>query len=127
MERTVQIGGKPVRMKASALVPRLYRFKFRRDMVADMTQLRKAYRKAMNVPKDATEEEREEAQLSAMDLTIFENVAYIMVRHAGEDIPDTPEEWLDTIDGVFSIYEVLPAILDMWNMNELTTSTAKKK
>ena len=127
MEKTVQIGGKPVRMKASALVPRLYRFKFRRDMVADMTQLRKAYRKAMNVPKDATEEEKEDAQLSAMDLTIFENVAYIMVRHAGEDIPDTPEEWLDTIDGVFSVYEVLPAILEMWNMNELTTSTAKKK
>lgn len=127
MERTVNIGGKDVRMRASALIPRLYRFKFGRDMIQDMNKLRKAYAKATNLPEDATDEEREDAQLSAMDLTIFENIAYMMVKHAGEDVPNTPDEWLDGIDGVFSIYEIMPTIFELWDANQVTTSTPKKK
>ncbi len=127
MEKTVMIGGKEVRMRASALIPRLYRFKFGRDMVSDMRQLQKAYQKAVSLPAEAPEEEKHDAQLSAMDLTIFENVAYMMIRHAGEDVPDSPEEWLDTIDGVFSVYEILPAILELWGANSQTTSIPKKK
>ena len=114
MEKIVIVDGKEVRMRASALIPRLYRVKFGRDMIADM-------------PKDATEEERQDAQLSVMDLTIFENVAYMMVKHGGNDIPDTAEEWLDSLSGVFSIYEVLPAILELWHMTNQTTSVPKKK
>ena len=127
MEKTVIIDGKEVRMRASALIPRLYRVKFGRDMIADMRQLQKAYNRARNLPKDATEEERQDAQLSVMDLTIFENVAYMMVKHGGNDIPDTAEEWLDSFDGVFSIYEVLPTILELWHMTNQTTSVPKKK
>lgn len=127
MERTVTVGGKEVKMRATALIPRLYRFKFRRDMVADMRQLQRAYAKASALPENATDEERQDAQLSVADLTIFENVAYIMVKHGGSDIPDTPEDWLDSIDGVFSVYEVLPVILELWNANTETTSIPKKK
>lgn len=127
MEKTVIVGGKEIRMRASALIPRLYRIKFGRDMIADMRQLQKAYNRAANLPKDATEEERQDAQLTALDLTIFENVAFMMVKHAGGDIPDTAEEWLDSIDGVFSIYEVLPAIMELWGMTNHTTSVPKKK
>ena len=126
MERTVVIDGKEVKMRASALIPRLYRFKFRRDMVADMNQLRKAYLKAMNLPEDATDEERQDAQLSILDLTIFENVAFIMIKHAGEDIPDTPEAWLEGISGIFSVYEIMPVILELWEGNKATTSIPKK-
>lgn len=127
MEKTITIGDKEVKMRASALIPRLYRVKFGRDMISDMRQLQKSYNRATNLPKDATEEEKMDAQLSVMDLTIFENVAYMMIKHAGEDIPDTPEEWLDNIDGVFSIYQVLPAILDLWGLTNKTTSIPKKK
>ena len=127
MEKIVIVDGKEVRMRASALIPRLYRIKFGRDMIADMRQLQKAYNRARNLPKDATEEERQDAQLSVMDLTIFENVAYMMVKHGGNDIPDTAEEWLDSFDGVFSIYEVLPTILELWHMTNQTTSVPKKK
>ena len=127
MEKIVIVDGKEVRMRASALIPRLYRVKFGRDMIADMRQLQKAYNRARNLPKDATEEERQDAQLSVMDLTIFENVAYMMVKHGGNDIPDTAEEWLDSLSGVFSIYEVLPAILELWHMTNQTTSVPKKK
>lgn len=129
MERSVLIGGKETRMRASALIPRLYRYKFDRDMVTDMRQLQKAYNKAMEVrnKEEATEEEIRDAQLSAMDLTIFENVAWLMVKHADPTAPDDPDAWLDGIDGVFSIYEVLPVILELWKVNNATTSVPVKK
>lgn len=127
MERTVQIDGKAVRMRASALIPRLYRYKFGRDIVADMNTLRRNYKKAMEAAKGGSEEEIRDSQLSALDLEIFENVAWLMIRHAGEEIPDSPDEWLDGIDGVFSVYEVLPVILDLWGENFRTTSVPKKK
>ena len=127
MERTVIIDGKEVRMRASALIPRLYRIKFGRDMIADMNQLSKAYNKAKNLPEGATDEERKDAQLSVVDLTIFENVAYMMAKHADQSIPSSPNDWLDSFDGVFSIYEVLPVILDMWKVTNQTTSIPKKK
>ena len=114
-------------MKASALIPRLYRFRFGRDMISDMITLQKAYKKAENLPKNATEEEILDAQFSALDLTIFENVAYIMIKHAGEQVPDTPDEWLDSIDGVFPIYDIMPVIMELWGDNQKTTSIPKKK
>lgn len=127
MEKTILIDGKEVRMRASALIPRLYRFKFGRDMVSDMRQLEKQYRKIKNLPEDASEEEKQDAQLSVTDLTIFENVAYLFVKHADpQNTPDTPEEWLDNFDGVFDIYQVLPAILEMWAYNMEQTSSLKK-
>ena len=127
MERTVQIDGKPMRMRASALIPRLYRFKFGRDLIADMNRLKKAYDKANALPPDATEEQRQDAQLEATELTIFENVAYLMAKQAGEPVPDTPDEWLDGMDGVFSVYEVLPVVLELWGANLATTAKPKKK
>lgn len=127
MEKTIVVGGNEVRMRASALIPRLYRFKFGRDMIADMRQLQKSWQKAVNLPEDASEEEQQDAQLSALDLTIFENVAYMMAKHADKDLPATPDEWLDSLDGVFSIYEVLPEILELWGLSNQTTSIPKKK
>ena len=38
----------------------------------------------------------------------------------------TPEEWLDQFN-TFSIYEVLPELLDLWNLNISTDVEAKKK
>ena len=75
MERTIKVGSKDVRMRADALIPRLYRFKFGRDIVQDMAKLKKSYDKASQLPDDATDEERKEAQLSVLDLTMFENIA----------------------------------------------------
>ena len=125
MEKILIIDGKEVKMRASALIPRLYRFEFGRDIIKDMNILKKAFDKAQRLTKDATEEEKQDAQLSALDLTIFENVSYIMAKHADPSIPDTPEEWLDTFE-IFSIYEVLPEILNMWNLSQRTTSVPKK-
>ena len=40
-------------------------------------------------------------------------------------IPSTIEEWLDQFD-MFSIYEVLPQILELWGDNVATDIKAKK-
>lgn len=128
MEKTVTIGGKAYRMRASALIPRLYRFKFQRDAIADMNQLKKAIDRASKAQGEAaTDEDRLNAQLSVLDLTIFENMAWLMCKHADKTVPDSPDDWLDSIDGVFSVYEVLPHMLELWEMNNAQTSQAKKK
>lgn len=127
MERTIKVGGAELRMRASALIPRLYRFRFGRDLIKDMTQLEKAYKKAMSLKEDATDDEKQDAELGVLDLTIFENVAWAMAKNADPNVPNDPDEWLDTIDGVFSVYEVLPQILDLWTAGLETTSKPEKK
>ncbi len=59
------------------------------------------------------------------DLEIFENVAYIMAYHADKTIPLTIDEWLDEF-GMFSIYEILPEILELWGSNLQTDVQSKK-
>lgn len=127
MEKTVVIDGKDVRMRASALIPRLYRYKFKRDIIRDMNTLKKAYEKARQLPETATEEEREDATLSVLDLTIFENIAWLFAFHAGENVGENPDEWLDSIDGVFDIYQIMPTILELWEGNLKQTSSPAKK
>ena len=126
MEKTLFIDGKEVKMRASALIPRLYRFKFGRDIIRDMQQLQNAYQKNQKLPANASQEERENAQFTILDLTIFENVAYIMAKQADPSIPDTIDEWMEGFS-MFSIYEVMPEIIDLWELSNFTTSTPKKK
>lgn len=126
IERRIVIDGQERKARASALIPKLYRVKFGRDMVRDMMSLTKAYKKSAELPKTATDEERAEA-LIGIDFGVLENVAWLMMKHAGEDVGESPDEWLESLDGVFSVYEALPTILDMWNLNNKTTSVPKKK
>ena len=125
MDKILNISGKEVGLRATALTPRLYRHKIGRDIIQDMAKLQKAFAKAAQLPKDATDEEREAAQLSVMDLEIFENVAFIMARQYDQNIPDNVDAWLDEFE-TFSIYEIFPEILALWNMNNQTTSKPKK-
>ena len=58
-------------------------------------------------------------------LEMFENIAYVMAKHANPSIPDTPEECLDGFN-TFSIYQVLPQIIELWGLNTQTEVQAKK-
>lgn len=129
IKKEIEICGKKVVLGASALLPKIYRINFGKDMVADMNRLRKSFNAAQNLPKDATEEEREEASLDVIDLTIFERTAWAMAYHADKEgnVPRDPDEWLESFDGVFSIYEVFPVILELWGLNAKTTSQPVKK
>lgn len=112
MERTIKIDGRDVRFKASAATIRNYRAQFGRDLLLDFQQLQTAAGSGQS--------------LTAETLTIFENLAFIMAKQADPEIPDSPEEWLDGFD-MFSIYVVLPQIVELWRLSELPTANSKKK
>ena len=115
LEKTIAIGDKQVKFRSSATIPRLYRVKFKRDIFKDLSRLESSY-------KGKTEDG---SSFEIEDLEIFENVAYIMSYHADHSIPATIEEWLDEFE-MFSIYEVLPEILELWGMNLQTEIESKK-
>lgn len=115
IKREIEICGKMVPFRSSATIPRLYRAKFKRDIFKDLSKLEASY----------TGKQSEGAEFQIEDLEIFENVAYIMAYHADNSIPPTIEEWLDQFE-MFSIYEVLPQILELWGDNMQTDITAKK-
>ena len=114
--RTVEIAGKQVSFKASAAIPRLYRLKFGRDIFKDLISLKGLVQSS----------EEGETTLSNADLEIFENVAYLMAKHADPTQPDNIDDWLDQFD-MFAIYEVLPVILELWTANIATQVESKKK
>ena len=126
MDKMVKIDGKEVGFRATALTPRLYRHKIGRDIVQDISKLKRAFDKAVKAKENPTEEDLEDAQLSVMDLEIFENVACIMAKQYDPSVPGTTDEWLDNFE-TFSIYEILPSILELWQFNNLTTAKPKKK
>ena len=49
------------------------------------------------------------------------------MKQAGEDVGNSPDEWLDSFEGVFSIYEVFPTVAELWQDNNASTSTPRKK
>lgn len=57
---------------------------------------------------------------------MFENIAYIMAKHAHSDqVPDTPDEWLENFN-TFSIYQILPQLIELWGLNVQTEVEARK-
>ena len=115
-EKVVKVGGQEVKFRSSASVPRLYRIKFKRDIFRDIAKLEKNF----------TEKGNEELSiLDIDDLEIFENVAYIMAYHADPTIPGTIDEWLEQFE-MFSIYQILPEILELWGTNLITDVQSKK-
>ena len=116
IEKTVMVGDREVKFRSSASVPRLYRLKFRRDIFKDLSRLEKSFR---------NKDDEDESGLEIEDLEIFENVAYIMAFHADPTIPGTIDEWLEQFE-MFSIYEILPEILELWGTNLITDVSAKK-
>lgn len=113
--KKVEIDGKQVPFKASAAIPRIYRLKFQRDIYKDLSALEKSINQAN--PDDSN--------LDLFSLEMFENIAFVMAKHADPNIPDTPEAWLDEFN-TFSIYQVLPQLIELWGLNVKTDVEAKK-
>ena len=113
--KKVEIDGKQVPFKASAAIPRIYRIKFNRDIYKDLRSLEKA----------VGDGDEQNSNLDLFSLEMFENIAYVMAKHADPTIPDTPEEWLDGFN-TFSIYQVLPSIIELWGLNVQTDVESKK-
>nr|DAZ62985.1 MAG TPA: tail assembly chaperone protein [Caudoviricetes sp.] len=115
IRKDIEIDGQKVAFKASAAIPRIYRLKFQRDIYKDLATLEKSL----------GDGKAESSNLDMFSLEMFENIAFIMAKHADPSIPDTPEEWLDNFN-TFSIYQVLPQLIELWGLNVKTDVEAKK-
>lgn len=113
IQKSISIDGKNVLFKASAAVPRLYRLKFRRDIFKDFIALEQSV-------------QENTSGITIDSLELFENIAYIMAKHADPDgVPENPDDWLENFN-TFSIYEILPQLMDLWGLNIETQSESKK-
>ena len=114
--KKIRIDERDVVFKASAAIPRIYRLKFQRDIYKDLRDLQKA----------VDSSRAEESNLDMLSLELFENIAYIMAKHADPTtVPDSPEAWLDEFS-TFSIYQVLPEIIELWGLNVQSDVESKK-
>ena len=105
-----------VTFKASAAVPRLYRIKFGRDIYKDLRQLEKS----------VGENDEDNSNLDLFSLEMFEDLAWLMARHADPaKVPDSPEEFLDQFN-TFSIYQILPQLIELWGLNVQTEVESRK-
>ena len=105
MEKTILIGTKEVKMKATAATPLHYRNTFKGyDLFKDLQK---------NEGKD----------IADMDLSVFERLAFIM---SGEFRNMTLEEWLEQFDGLTDVVEACAEILTAWNDSAEPQSIVRK-
>ena len=132
MTKEIIIDGKAYRFKSSAAIPRMYRLKFNRDIFVDMTELEKSikeHEKQQKAEREKAEKEgipyEESSTLPISSLEMFENIAYLMNKHGDPGQPEDINDWLDQFD-TFCIYEILPEILELWNLNNKRMSVPRK-
>ena len=133
IKKIITIDDIDVPFKASAAVPRLYRMKFQRDIYKDFAVLQKSVNEQKKSDTADTLEDTEEnsalheSGLDIESLEVFENLAWTMAHHADpENVPDDPNDWLESFN-VFSIYEVLPKLIELWGLNTQSMAESKKK
>lgn len=116
IKKNITVDSIEVPFKASAAVPRLYRLKFGRDIYKDFAALQTSVK----------EGDEENSTLDIESLEVFENIAFIMAKHAGpENVPDNPDDFLEQFN-TFSIYEILPQLIELWGLNTATQVESKK-
>ena len=114
--KKIEIDGQEVEFRASAAVPRMYRIKFGRDIYKDLRQLETS----------VGENDEDASGLDLFSLEMFENIAFIMAKHASPDtVPSEPDEWLEQFN-TFSIYQILPQLIELWSLNVQTQVDVRK-
>lgn len=114
MEKTLNIGNKEIKMKSTAGTMMRYRNNFNRDFIKDL----------MNLQKKLTNKIDNGTEFEAIDLDIFEKIAWCMAKTADNNIPDI-ENWLDQFD-TFDIMQVLPEIMELLVANMEQINSKKK-
>jgi len=116
IKKIIKIDGIEIPFKASATVPRLYRLKFGKDIFKDFSALQ----------KNVKEGDEENSGLDIESLEVFEQISWVMAKHADpEGVPDDPDEWLEQFN-VFSIYQILPQLIELWGLNTAAQVESKK-
>lgn len=114
MLKTLSIGGKEVRVRATARTPFEYRELFYSDLIDDMQRVCSG-------------------AAGADTMSIIEKFLWLTAKNAGEpvhaDLPvdDAVAEWLDEFDDMFAFYHVIADVILLWQEETKATSEAKKK
>lgn len=122
--------GREITFKASAFSPIQYAKLFKgRDFLHDIESMR---------AEESETEEKNSASFSLEQYEMFVRLAYTFAYQGLSDTPKINDEqkeflknypnpwaWIDTF-GTFSIYEILPQILELWYGNDETLVKAKK-
>ena len=126
MQKIIEIEeGRSVNFKASAFSPIMYNRLFPgRDFLGDMDDLKKSH-------------DDKEDKFTMNDYELFSRIAYLFAYQGLAPSPRQTKEqteflekypnvwdWIDTFN-TFSIYEILPEIMDLWYKNEKTISKGK--
>ena len=114
--KKIEIDGKEVTFKASAAVPRLSAS----SSVVTSTKTCASWKRALG------ENDEDNSNLDLFSLEMFEDLAWLMARHADPaKVPDSPEEFLDQFN-TFSIYQILPQLIELWGLNVQTEVESRK-
>lgn len=113
MQRAINLEGQELTFASNALMPRLYRFHFGKDIMVELKKFGDAYKKD---PND-------------LNYEVLENMAWLMLKlGSGPDVArETPEAWLATLESPMAVYELAPALMDLWAASQQTTAKPKKK
>ena len=128
MERTIDIGGVPCRLKTSAALPRLYRQLLGRDVFADVGAVFALFGRQEDDDRVKLEIDTDGAsgeQLRGLDF--IEDLTYIMHKHGDPAQPDTVEEWMAQFDDAGAVFDVIGDVLGLWFADNRQTATAQKK
>lgn len=123
MRKTLTISGIECNFKSSAAIPRMYRLKFGRDVFVDLQKLKKQVEISEKLKEETG---KDNSSLPIDSLEIFENIAFLMHKHGDPTQPSEIDEWLEQFE-TFSIYKVLPEILEMWGLENKQMSVSKKE
>lgn len=114
MEKVLNIGGKQVKMKSTAGTMMRYRNNFNRDFIKDLVKLQ----------AKLTDKIEKGEEFEALDLDLFEKIAWCMAKTADNSISDI-ENWLDEFD-TFDIMQVLPELMSLLVANMEQINDKKK-
>ena len=126
----INVDGKMLAFKASGMTQITYDSLFRgRNFLNDIMSLRD-----IRSDIDAAGDDMTKVNISPADLRIFANVCYTMRYQAMSSSEKkafrikypTAYDWLDDLD-TFDIYTILPQVMDLWNLDSISTSKLEEK
>lgn len=120
--KEVTVDGKTIRLGASGNTPFVYMNMTGRDINKDMNVMMSALQNVQAIQNG-------QIPMSMNEMEIFADLAYVMAyqgRDKAKDFPQSRDEWLDELDGCFTIYSMLPEMLELWGLNIVQSVEAKK-
>ena len=111
MYKVIELNGEQKKLVSNALLPRLYRSHFGRDMLVDFRKFKE------DVDKGGDD---------SMDTSIYERLTWLMLKQGGNDVGNTLEEWLESID-FLELYSYIGVVCSLLEESQKRTSIPKKK